>query len=69
MFRFIMIVVIIYGLVSLFAPEGIWELRERMRYKDSNREPSTASLVLIRLQGLILIGIAIFALLQSCGGG
>lgn len=68
MFQFLMMVIIIYGLVSLFAPEAIWELGERMRYKDSDREPSTASLVLIRLEGLILIGAALFGLFQSCGG-
>lgn len=69
LFRFIMFVLIIYGIVSLFAPGGIWELQEHMHYKVSDREPSTASLVLIRLEGLVITGVAIFAMLQSCSGG
>lgn len=60
------IVLILYGVASLFAPREIWELQERMRYKDSDREPSDISLVMIRLSGAAVIAITLFALAQSC---
>lgn len=60
------IILILYGLASLFAPEGIWELQERMRYKDSDREPSDISLVMIRLSGVAVIAVTILGMAQSC---
>ncbi len=65
----LLIIMMIYGAVSIFAPEGIWELEERMRYKDSDREPSTASLVMIRLSGVAVIALSVFGMFQSCSGG
>ncbi|RKJ42125.1 hypothetical protein D7X94_01230 [Acutalibacter sp. 1XD8-33] len=69
MFIVLLIVFVIYGIVSLAAPEAIWELEERMRYKDSDREPSTAALVMIRLSGVLMTGVAIFGIFQSCSSG
>ena len=55
----IIIIATVYGLACLLGPEAVWELRERMRYKDSDREPSYAGLVMIRLQGAVLIVAAV----------
>lgn len=66
---FLWIILIVYGVVSLLGPEAIWELEERMRYKDSDREPSSAALVMIRISGLAIIAITIFGMFQSCSGG
>ena len=65
---FLWIILIVYGVVSLLGPEAIWELEERMRYKDSDREPSSAALLMIRISGLAVIAITIFGMVQSCSG-
>lgn len=66
---FLWIILIVYGVVSLLGPEAIWELEERMRYKDSDREPSSAALLMIRFSGLAVIALSIFGMFQSCSGG
>lgn len=62
----ISVLCILYGLVSLFAPEPIWRLGERMRYKDQ-REPSKAGLALVRVEGVAIIALALLLLTQTGG--
>ncbi len=49
---------IILGLVNIFAPNVAWYLRHGMHYKDA--EPTEASLILIRLSGILIVIMGFF---------
>ena len=50
------------GVVSILAPEAMWQLYEGWKFKDA--EPSDLALVMHRIGGVLLIVMAVMILLN-----